>query len=76
MSYLLPLALLGVVLVLLLVIPWRHSDPNHVFMLEQWKRLAEDAPAEEINFQERPRSDSLAYPMGVGHRHGASSPLL
>ncbi len=62
MSYILPLALLALVLVLILSIPWRRGDPNHAFMLEQWKRLEEDAPAEEISFQETPRSDNLAYP--------------
>lgn len=76
MSYALPLALFAGVVVLILLIPWRSSDPNHAFMLEQWARLAEDTPAEEIDSQEEPRSDNIANPMGVGHRDGANSPLL
>jgi hypothetical protein len=45
MPYILPLAILALVVFLLLCMPWRHADPRHEFMFEMCERLAESMAA-------------------------------
>jgi len=41
----LPLALLGLLVVLLTAMPWHRPHPNHQFMLELMRLLADEPPS-------------------------------
>ncbi len=73
MRQFLPLAIMGVVAYLFVVMPWHRNDPRHEFIFEIRKRLAEGAPSSVRSELEIPASEenhSSGYRVAAGHHHG------
>ncbi len=69
----LPIAILLFVAVCLAVMPWRRTDPRHVFILNQLKMLSDpdDVPAADSTVLAEEES---GYRTAVSYHHRVGSP--